>query len=320
MNVENIKTMADQIRENISKVIIGKDETIDMVLMALFTQGHVLLEDVPGLGKTVLAKTLSKSISCDFKRIQFTPDLLPSDCTGLSIYNQKEGTFNFQEGPLFTNIVLADEINRATPRTQSALLECMEERQITVEGVTRQLERPFFVIATQNPLETQGTFPLPEAQMDRFFVKLSMGYPTKEDGINILKRFESDQPYDTLESVVTKNDIVEVQDALTKIKVSDLLKGYIMDLVEATRNSQDLVLGVSPRGALALMRGARAYAAIKGRDYVTPSDVKKICVPIMAHRVMLKGHSLSTGTAGTIKAINKIVETVYTPTEEVKGE
>lgn len=320
MNIEKVKILADTIRDNISKVIIGKEEVIDIVLVSLFCQGHVLLEDVPGLGKTVLAKCLSKSINCDFKRIQFTPDLLPSDLTGLSIYNQKENDFFFREGPLFTNIVLADEINRATPRTQSALLECMEEQQITVEGQTRKLGQPFFVIATQNPLETQGTFPLPEAQMDRFFVRLSIGYPNHEESVAILNRFESEQPLNDLQSVVRENDIIDIQNSMSMVKVSDDLKNYIIDLVEETRKNSKLALGLSPRGSLALMKAARAYAAIKGRDFVTPTDVKAICVPVMAHRVMLKGHALSSGTSGTIKVIEEILEKVEAPTEKEKGD
>ncbi len=320
MNVTDMKKLADSIRTNISKVIVGKEDVIDLVMVALFCQGHVLLEDVPGLGKTVLAKSLARTINCDFKRIQFTPDLLPSDLTGLSIYNQKENDFFFRKGPLFTNIVLADEINRATPRTQSALLECMEEQQITVEGETRKLAGPFFVIATQNPLETQGTFPLPEAQMDRFFVRLSIGYPKHDESLTILNRFESEQPLDTLSSVVTAKDIVEIQQALSDVKVSDVIKEYIINLVEESRNNSKLSLGLSPRGALALMKAARAYAAITGRDFVTPTDVKTVCSAVMAHRVMLKGYSMSTGTSGTLAVIEEILATVETPTEKVKGD
>ncbi len=320
MNVTDMKKLADNIRTNISKVIIGKEDVIDLVMVALFCQGHVLLEDVPGLGKTVLAKTLSRTINCEFKRIQFTPDLLPSDLTGLSIYNQKENDFFFREGPLFTNIVLADEINRATPRTQSALLECMEEQQITVEGETRKLAGPFFVIATQNPLETQGTFPLPEAQMDRFFVRLSLGYPNHDESLAILNRFESEQPLDTLSSVVTASDILEIQQAMASVSVSDVIKEYIINLVEESRKNSKLTLGLSPRGSLALMKASRAYAAISGRDFVTPTDVKTVCSAVMVHRVMLKGHSMSTGTSGTLAVIEEILATVETPTEKVKGD
>lgn len=318
MEVENIRDFSLKVKNNISKVIIGKDEVIELVLVSLFCSGHVLLEDVPGLGKTVLAKSLAKSIDCKFKRIQFTPDLLPSDLTGISIYNQKEADFYFREGPLFTNIVLADEINRATPRTQSALLECMEEHQITVEGETKKLDEPFFVIATQNPLETQGTFPLPEAQMDRFFMRLSIGYPDVEQGIAILSRFESDEPFEDLKHAATADDVMDVQKAMNNVTVSDDIKRYIMDIVEASRNSSRLALGLSPRGSLALMRASRAFAAIKGRDYVTPADVKAVCVSVSAHRIMLKGHALSSGTSGTVSAMEEILATVKAPTEEIE--
>lgn len=318
MKAENIMEFSDKIRENISKVIVGKGDVIDLVLVTLLCSGHVLLEDVPGLGKTVLAKTLSKSVNCDFRRIQFTPDLLPSDLTGLSIFNQKEYDFNFRKGPLFTNIVLADEINRATPRTQSALLECMEERQITVEGETRKLEAPFFVIATQNPLETQGTFPLPEAQMDRFFMRLSLGYPDKEQGLAILNRFESTEPLESLEHVTTAEELLEAQAALNDVLVSDDIKEYIIDIVEATRTSSRLSLGLSPRGSLALMRASRAHAALKGRDFVTPEDVKAVAVSVSAHRIMLKGHAMSSGTTGSIQAMGEILASVKAPTEEVE--
>jgi MoxR-like ATPase len=318
MKAENIMEFSDKVRGNISKVIVGKEDVIDLVLVTLLCAGHVLLEDVPGLGKTVLAKTLSKSVNCDFRRIQFTPDLLPSDLTGLSVFNQKEAEFNFRKGPLFTNIVLADEINRATPRTQSALLECMEERQITVEGETRKLDAPFFVIATQNPLETQGTFPLPEAQMDRFFMRLSLGYPDKEQGLAILNRFESDEPLESLEHVTTAEELLEAQAALNDVLVSDDIKEYIIDIVEATRTSSRLSLGLSPRGSLALMRASRAHAALKGRDFVTPEDVKAVAVSVSAHRIMLKGHAMSSGTTGSIQAMGEILASVKAPTEEVE--
>jgi MoxR-like ATPase len=265
----------------------------------------------------MLAKSLAKSIDAHFARVQFTPDLLPSDLTGVSIYNQKQGEFIFKKGPLFTNIVLADEINRATPRTQSALLECMEEHQITADGVTYRLDEPFFVIATQNPLETQGTFPLPEAQMDRFFMRLSIGYPQIEEEIAILTRFERDMPLEELKSVATKEVILEAAKAVKTVAVSDDIKDYIVRIVTATRNSVRLILGLSPRGSLALMRAARAYAAIKGRDFVIPSDVKAVAPHVMSHRVMLKGHSLSYGMRGTMDVINEVLDTVPVPTEEV---
>ena len=318
MEVENIRDFSLKVKDNISKIIVGKDEVIELVLVSLFCSGHVLLEDVPGLGKTVLAKSLAKSIDCKFRRIQFTPDLLPSDLTGISIYNQKESDFIFREGPLFSNIVLADEINRATPRTQSALLECMEERQITVEGDTMKLDAPFFVIATQNPLETQGTFPLPEAQMDRFFMRLSIGYPNIEQGLAILNRFENEEPLTELGNVTDGAGVLEVQEAMNNVSISDDIKKYIIDIVEATRTSTRLALGLSPRGSLALMRASRAFAAIKGRDFVTPEDVKAVCVAVSAHRVMLKGHALSSGTRGTVSAMEEILASVKAPTEEVE--
>ncbi len=317
MNLSQVKDIASKIRDNIEKVIIGKSEVIDLVLVSLFSNGHVLLEDVPGLGKTMLAKSLAKSIDSDFARVQFTPDLLPTDLIGVSVYNQKEGEFVFKKGPLFTNIVLADEINRATPRTQSALLECMEEHQISADGITYKLDEPFFVIATQNPLETQGTFPLPEAQMDRFFMRLSIGYPSQEEEKAILDRFERSLPLQELEAVVTKELIIETSKAITKVNISDDVKDYIVRLTNATRNNSRLILGLSPRGTLAIMRASRAYAAIKGRDFVIPSDVKAVAPNVMGHRVILKGHSLSYGAKGTMDVIKEIMDTVEVPTEEI---
>lgn len=317
MNLSQVKDIASKIRDNIEKVIIGKSEVIDLVLVSLFSNGHVLLEDVPGLGKTMLAKSLAKSIDSDFARVQFTPDLLPTDLIGVSVYNQKEGEFVFKKGPLFTNIVLADEINRATPRTQSALLECMEEHQISADGITYKLDEPFFVIATQNPLETQGTFPLPEAQMDRFFMRLSIGYPSQEEEKAILDRFERSLPLQELEVVVTKELIIETSKAITKVNISDDVKDYIVRLTNATRNNSRLILGLSPRGTLAIMRASRAYAAIKGRDFVIPSDVKAVAPNVMGHRVILKGHSLSYGAKGTMDVIKEIMDTVEVPTEEI---
>ena len=273
-----------RIKENMKKVIIGKDEVMDRILTALLSGGHVLLEDLPGTGKTVLAKSLAKSMNGEFRRVQFTPDLLPSDVTGLHYFNQREGEFQFREGPVFTQILLADEINRATPRTQSSLLECMEERQVTIDGETRKLDEVFFVIATQNPIESSGTFPLPEAQMDRFFMKLSMGFPSKEEELAILDRFQLAEPLKTLEPVCTREEILEAMEEIRKIYVHPEIKKYLVDIAEASRQDGELLSGVSPRGTLALFKGIRAYAWLKGRDYVVPEDVKALAVPVLAHR------------------------------------
>ena len=277
-----------RIKENMKKVIIGKDEVMDRILTALLSGGHVLLEDLPGTGKTVLAKSLAKSMNGEFRRVQFTPDLLPSDVTGLHYFNQKEGEFQFREGPVFTQILLADEINRATPRTQSSLLECMEERQVTIDGETRKLDEVFFVIATQNPIESSGTFPLPEAQMDRFFMKLSMGFPSKEEELAILDRFQLAEPLKTLEPVCTREEILEAMEEIRKIYVHPEIKKYLVDIAEASRQDGELLSGVSPRGTLALFKGIRAYAWLKGRDYVVPEDVKALAVPVLAHRLVLE--------------------------------
>jgi len=315
VNIDEIKKMGVKIRNNISEVIVGKEDVIDLVITALFCSGHVLLEDVPGVGKTVLAKCLAKSIECDFKRIQFTPDLLPTDLTGINYYNQKLGEFVFREGPIFTNIVLADEINRATPRTQSSLLECMEEGQVTIDGETKKLSRPYFVIATQNPVEIQGTFPLPEAQLDRFFMRLKIGYPNPEDGKAILDRFEKSNPLPTITSIANAEDIVKIQDSITEVKVSDDLKRYIIEIIEATRNHERIILGVSPRGSLALMKAAQAYAAIKGRDYITPDDVKHVAIPVLSHRIILKSHAVTSGMSNTESVVSDILEKIPVPLE-----
>lgn len=307
-------TAIEAIRSNIKKVIIGKDTVIDLILTAFAAGGHVLLEDVPGTGKTVMAKSLSKSISGQFSRIQFTPDLLPSDVTGLNYFNQKESQFVFRQGPVFCNILLADEINRATPRTQSALLECMEERQVTVDGMTRKLERPFFVIATQNPIETSGTFPLPEAQLDRFLMQLSMGTPTKEEELSIMERFIINQPLEQLQAVCSKEDLLAIQDAYSSVYVHQSLMSYMVDLVQATRSHHQVITGVSPRGTLALLKAVQAYAMIQGRDYAVPEDIKTVAVPVMAHRLVIsRGFgNLSTGS----QIIEELLDTIAVPTEE----
>lgn len=288
MSLESVHRLADQIRSNVSKVIVGKEDIIDKLLIAIIASGHVLLEDVPGTGKTLIAKALSKSLDCTFKRIQFTPDLLPSDLSGINFYNQKLSEFEFRPGPLFANIVLADEINRATPRTQSSLLECMEERQVTIDGTTHGLDKPFLVIATQNPIEQQGTFQLPEAQLDRFLFKIKMGYPTSEEGLHIMKRFMSDNPLEQLAPVANAADIAEAQRAYLQVLVNEDILRYIMSIVEATRNHPDAALGVSPRGSQALLRASQVLAALQGRDYVKPDDVKAMAVPVLAHRIALR--------------------------------
>jgi MoxR-like ATPase len=300
------------IKENIAKVIIGKEHVTDLILTSLIAGGHVLLEDVPGTGKTVMAKSLAKSVGCDFSRIQFTPDLLPSDVTGINYFNQKEGEFVFRKGPVFTGILLADEINRATPRTQSSLLECMEEKQVTIDGETTKLEAPFFVIATENPVETAGTFPLPEAQLDRFLMQISMGEPTKEEEVAIMNRFLKDSPLETLDVVCTKEELLEMQKAYKDVFVHPLIMDYIADIVAATRNSDNIVMGVSPRGTLALLNTVRAYAMVKGRDYVTPEDVKELTEPVLAHRLVLQRGLNAKGAAGVLA---DIVANVNVPTE-----
>lgn len=302
-----------KIKENIEKVMIGKSQVIDLVLTAFVAGGHVLLEDVPGTGKTVLAKTLAKSVGCDFKRIQFTPDLLPSDITGVNIFKQNTGEFQFQKGPVFTNILLADEINRATPRTQAGLLESMEEGQVSVEGTTYSLERPFFVIATQNPLETLGTFPLPEAQLDRFLMKLSVGLPSKEEEVQMMERFMKNSPLETIESVISKEEIEAVRNKVKDIYVHPLLLGYMADLVKRTREDSGVENGVSPRGTLCLLNATRAYALIQGRDYVVPEDIKAVAVGVLAHRIQMR--SMTESGQKAINFIKSILEQVPLPTE-----
>ena len=291
MEYSQIAELAKKLRENVSRVIVGKEEQIELILTAMLCGGHVLLEDVPGTGKTTMAKSLSKSLSCNFSRIQFTPDLLPSDVTGARIYDQNSGSFTFVKGPAFTNILLADEINRATPRTQSALLECMEERQISEGGITYVLEAPFLVIATQNPVESQGTFPLPEAQLDRFLMRLSLGYPTHEESVHLLKRFLDSQPLSRIDSVATREELCDAARLCGQCHVTEDVMSYMASLCEAARDPEKVRLGPSPRALLALMRACQAYAAIQGRDFVIPDDVKVLAVPVLAHRILLRGLS-----------------------------
>lgn len=315
MELSDVRNLAGLVKANISKVLVGREDTIDMVLISLFCGGHVLLEDVPGVGKTMLAKCLAKSLVCDFKRIQFTPDLLPSDLTGINYFDQKQGDFVFRPGPLFTNIVLADEINRATPRTQSSLLECMEEGQITVDGETRKLRKPFFVIATQNPIETRGTFPLPEAQLDRFFMRLKMGYPSPQEGKDILQRFKSEDPLAALETTASDETVISAQTLVNTVKVTDAVEQYIIDIIEATRQEEKILLGVSPRGSIALMRAAQVRAILEDRDFVMPDDVKKVAVPVLAHRLIMKGHAIAGGTVNAENIVLEILKKVPVPTE-----
>lgn len=290
-------SIVDGIVENISRVIVGKDRGIELLLVALLADGHVLLEDVPGVGKTLLAKSLAKSIGGSFSRIQFTPDLLPADITGFNVYNQQAGSFVFQSGPVITHILLADEINRTIPRTQSSLLESMEERQVTVDGQTYFLPRPFFVMATQNPIELEGTFPLPEAQLDRFLLKLRLGYPEKDEEIAMLERFRDADPLETLEAVGSPEQVTELQGARKQIRVSFPVREYIADIVRATRVNKSLRFGASPRGSLGLMRAGQALAALRGRDFVLPDDIKHLTVPVLAHRLILTDEERLRGTS-----------------------
>ena len=314
MEIKEIRSLCDKIRTNISRVIVGKEDVIDQFLIALIAEGHILLEDVPGTGKTMLAKAASKSIDCEFKRIQFTPDLLPTDLTGVNFYNQKKGEFEFRPGAVFTNLLLADEINRATPRTQSALLECMEERQVTIDGETHKLAAPFMVIATQNPVETQGTFPLPEAQLDRFLMRLSLGYPTQEEAVALLQRFIHTQPLATITPVATKEEVAEAAVLCKSCSVSEDVMAYMAALCEAARNPDKVRLGPSPRALLALMRCCQALAAIRGRDYVIPDDVKELAVPVLAHRIVLRGISYQLSTETFVR---DLLNQVAVPTEKV---
>ena len=309
-----VRAAAEQVRGNIARVIVGKQPIVELLLVALLCEGHVLLEDVPGTGKTTLARALACSIDCEFRRIQFTPDLLPTDVTGLSYFNQKLGEFQFRPGAIFTNVLLADEINRATPRTQSALLEAMQERQVTIDGVTRQLPRPFIVLATQNPVELEGTFPLPEAQLDRFMMRLEVGYPGVDDEVEILDRYDQSDPLADLTPVAEGADVLALQHAVRQVHVADVLRRYIVDMVRATRGTDDIQLGASPRASLALHRGAQALAALRGRDFATPDDIKELAAPILAHRLILTPEARLRGRSPA-EVVRNVVARVAAPVE-----
>ncbi len=285
--MEIVQSIAARVIDNVRKVIVGKDDEVRLTMLAMLCEGHLLIEDVPGVGKTMLARALAASIGCTFRRIQFTPDMLPTDVTGVSIYNQKTQEFQFRPGPIFAQIVLTDEINRATPKTQSALLEAMEERQVTVDGETHRVPSPFLVLATQNPIEYEGTFPLPEAQVDRFLMRIHLGYPSKQNEIDVLNRQADHHPIADLRQVVSAEELVQAQRAARSVYVDDLVKSYIVDVVTATRDHPDIYLGASPRGSLALFATTRAWAAMNGRDYVLPDDVKYLAESTLAHRLIV---------------------------------
>ncbi len=317
VDMQDLQQTVNAIKNNVEKVLVGKSETIDLVITALLANGHILLEDVPGTGKTVLAKSLAKSLEADFKRIQFTPDLLPSDITGINYYNQKEGDFLFREGPVLTNILLADEINRATPRTQSSLLECMEERQITIDGKTYLLKKPFLVIATQNPVETAGTFPLPEAQLDRFLMQLSMGFPSPSEEVFLLNRFIKASPLENLMPVCTTEELLKAQEEIKDVYLHPSLMEYMVAIVQKTRDHKDIVLGVSPRGSLSFLRAVQAYSAIKGFQYVIPEHIRYIAPYVLSHRLVLKTSFQKIEASRDI--LSGILEDIPVPTENFSG-
>ncbi len=312
MELTDLAARAEAVIREVETVIIGKREVVRFVLVSFLCNGHVLIEDIPGVGKTMLARAFSRVLNCSFRRIQFTPDLLPADITGTSIYNQKNGEFEFKSGPVFTNILLADEINRATPKTQSALLEAMEERQVTADGTTYQLPHPFFVIATENQIELQGTYPLPEAQLDRFWMKVSIGYPSKSDEISILNHQEDHHPIQDIQSVLDVEEILAMQERVRQVYIAPSLQDYLVELVAATRRHPQISLGGSPRASLCLMHSAKALAAVSGRDYVLPDDVKALAVPVLGHRVLLKPEArVRRWTTDTI--IREILGTLPVP-------
>jgi len=309
---QSATSIAREIVDNVSKVIVGKQPVIERALAAVIAQGHILIEDVPGVGKTMLAKSISSSIGCSFKRIQFTPDLLPSDIVGISIYNQSTGEFQFRPGPVMAQIVLVDEINRATPKTQSALLEAMEELQVSVDGVTRPLEQPFIVMATQNPIEYEGTFPLPEAQLDRFLMRISLGYPSFTDELSVIEQQEKTHPIDELEAVASPEDVIKLQEAAKNVYVDTAVREYIVGLIEATRNHEDVSLGASPRASLGMFRAVRGMAILRDRDYAIPDDVKELAYAVLAHRLILSPAARMRGLH-TGQVIDGLLESVAVP-------
>jgi MoxR-like ATPase len=312
--VEQIEAFGRRLSEAIGQVIVGKQDVVELLTVALLVEGHVLIEDVPGIGKTTLAKTVARCLDCEFSRIQFTPDLLPSDVTGIFYFNQKSGDFEFRAGPIHASVVLADEINRATPRTQSALLEAMEERQVTVEGHTNQLPRPFLVLATQNPVELEGTFPLPEAQLDRFLMRLSIGYPSESEELAVVRRFQVSQPLDDVRPVADGADVVRMAALAREIYVDDGIATYLVALTRATRMHESVELGASPRASIALFRAAQALAGLRGRSYVLPDDVKHLVIPVLGHRLILRHQGRLHGVA-VEKVLRSILDTTPVPAE-----
>jgi MoxR-like ATPase len=314
MEIKEVQSLAEQVKENVGRVIVGKEEVVELALIALLCEGHLLIEDVPGIGKTTLAKALARSLDCQFSRIQFTPDLLPSDVTGISFFNQRTQNFEFRAGPVFAQIVLADEINRATPRTQSALLEAMQERQVTIDGQTYALPRPFMVLATQNPIELEGTFPLPEAQVDRFLMRIALGYPDEQEENAILQRFEREDPLEQLTPVATAEQVLEAQTAVRQVHVEDSVREYMVRVVRATREHEAVSLGVSPRGTLALFHTAQALAALRGRHFVIPDDVKTLVPHVLTHRIIISQRVRLRGRTPA-EVLQEIVDAVPVPVE-----
>ena len=314
VDANGVQNMADKIRHSVQRVIVGKDDVIDLAIIALLCKGHVLVEDVPGIGKTTMAKALAQSLGCTFNRIQFTPDLMPTDVLGVNFYNQKSGDFEFRAGPIFSQILLADEINRATPRTQSALLEAMGERQVTIDGVPRAISEPFMVLATQNPIEMEGTFPLPEAQLDRFMLRIKLGYPSPDEESDILLRFQKDTILPALDPITTESELRPLQDAVTTVRVDDTIRMYVVAITQATREHDGLSLGASPRAALSLYKTAQAKAALDARDFVTPDDVKEMAETVLAHRMILTSNSRLRGRT-TEMIVEEVLDSVPVPIE-----